>query len=165
VTEADEAVVPLDDGRWMRFSLVGPSDGAHERMAWTRMEVAFASAQVPPRAIYEGSILRLVGGPMELRLGVPDEAMLISTIEDCSALRVARLYSLVVNRQGEQYAEALIVHEVETKQHFTKQACAISVVGNIDATHCCRTQPLDLGNAEDGWLQLTCASDALGGSF
>ena len=132
VTGPDTAVVPLEDGRWLRLALVGPRipgpDVGHERAAWAHFDVAPKSQKVSPRAIHQGGSLRLVAGGLELRLGVPDGSNVISTIEDHAPIRSARLFSLVVNRRGERYAEVVSVHDLGGELHMAKRTCQVAVI-------------------------------------
>lgn len=132
VTGPDTAVVPLDDGRWLRLALVGPSipgtDDGHEQASWACFDVARKPRKGSPRAIHKGGSIRLVAGGVELHLGVPDGANVISAIEDHAPLRSARLFSLVVNRRGERYAEVVSVHDLGGELHVAKRACGVAVI-------------------------------------
>ena len=69
-----------------------------------------------------------------MRLGIPDGSNVISTIEDHAPIRSARLFSLVVNRRGERYAEVVSVHEVGGELHMTKRTCLVAVItGRTDS--------------------------------
>jgi Prokaryotic homologs of the JAB domain len=132
LTEPDSAVMPLRDGRWIRLTLMGPSvpgltDG-HVRVAWDRINIAFRPKQSSPRMIHEADSLRLIAGGVELRLGVPEGGSVVSRIEDHAAVRSARLFSLVVNRRGEYYAEVVTVHDFDDELHISKRACAVAVI-------------------------------------
>lgn len=127
VTEQDSAVIPLDDGRWLRLILKGLAipgmAGAHERAAWESIEVKFSQQKCGPQAIHESTFLRLLAGGVELRLGLPEGATLVSTIEDPATVRSARLFSLVVNRRGDKYAEAVTVHDLHGESYVSKRPC------------------------------------------
>ena len=132
VTGADTAIVPLNDGRWLRLTLLGPSvpgmDHGHERAAWESFDVAFCPERNCPQAAIEAGSLRLSAGGVELRLGVPEGATVISSTEDHAPLRSAHLLSLVVNRRGDRYAEVVSVHDLDGEFHMTKRTCRVAVI-------------------------------------
>jgi hypothetical protein len=130
VTASDEAALPLNDGRWLRVLLVGPQVpglDATERVRWSSIDVSFNSHKSRARAILNGSFMKLQSGEICLTLGVPEEATVQSLVEDHATIRIARIFSLVVNRRGEKYAEVLTIHDVEGESSMFKQECEIEI--------------------------------------
>lgn len=131
VTEPDSALIPLIDGRWLRFILKGPPipgmPCAHERAAWENIEVRFTNQKSSPKAIYESTSLRLVAGGVELDLGIPEGSAIVTSIQDPATVRIARLFSLVVNRRGDQYAESVTVHDLHGELYVSKRPCSVAV--------------------------------------
>jgi len=132
VTGSDTAIVPLKDGRWLRLTLLGPSvpgmEHAHERTAWESFGVAFNAQQRPSPVTIEADSVRLTACGVVLQLGVPEGATIISTTEDPAPFRSARLFSLVVNRRGERYAEVVSVHDLGDDFYVEKRSCAVSAI-------------------------------------
>jgi hypothetical protein len=154
VIGTDTAIVPLDDGRWLRLTLLGLgvpgiADG-HERAAWESFDVAFQPQESGPQGTIEAGSLRLTAGGVELRLGVPEGASIISRIEDHAPLRSAWLFSLVVNRRGERYAEVVSVHDLDGEFHLAKRTCPVAVIPDGEKT-----------NHEHGVLDLATCSQSL----
>ncbi len=131
ITGCDTASVPLGDGRTLRILLAGPKlpgiEG-NERVSWSRMDVLFAESTSHSPVILDGLAVKLMAGGVCLELGIPDGANVVSEIEDHAAVRSAKLFSLVVNRRGEKYAEALTVHDICGESHIAKRCCEIAVL-------------------------------------
>jgi hypothetical protein len=131
VTAPDEAMLPLADGTTLAFTLSGPSIpvlDAHEKARWTSVATLFRDRGVHAQAIQKDERLFLCSGPVILALGLPPCATLSSRIVDASPLRVATMYSLVVNIRGETYCEALTLHDVKGRSFSEMGPCAIEVV-------------------------------------
>jgi proteasome lid subunit RPN8/RPN11 len=133
VTSADEAVLPFDDGQALRFILLGsevPGIEAHQRARWGSVAMAFGSATKAPCAVQGADFLRLDGGGVRITLGVPPGTSLTSRIEAIAPLRIAHLYSLVVNNRGDRYAEAMTILEFDDQTVMQKGPCEIVIVQN-----------------------------------
>jgi hypothetical protein len=131
VTAPDEAWLPRPDGTALAFTLVGPPIpglDAHEKARWGSVTTRFRDRAVAPRAILKDGELHLFGGPVVLALGLPPDSTVSSRIVEASPLRVATMFSLVVNVRGETYCEALTVHDVDGRTFTEMDPCAIEVV-------------------------------------
>ncbi len=132
VVSRDEAELPLRDGTYLRFALLGPAipgSDARTRIAWTSTTIRMAARRSQPRAIRSPDRLRLVGGPVVLDLGLPEGHVLESRVVDRSPLRVARMWSLVVNTAGETHAEMLTLLDIQGRSVVQQRPCSIEVVG------------------------------------
>jgi proteasome lid subunit RPN8/RPN11 len=137
VTASDEALLPLPDGTALAFTLVGPPIpglDAHEKARWGSVTTWFRHQAVSPQAIQRDGHLYLSGGPVVLAIGLPAEATLHSHVVEASPLRVATMFSLVVNVRGETYCEALTVHDVNGRTFTEMDPCAIEVVDRPEAS-------------------------------
>ncbi len=136
VTAPDEAMLPLVDGTSRTFTLSGPPIpglNAYEKAQWTSVSTLFRDRKVQPKAIQEDDRLFLCSGPIVLALGLPPGATVSSRIVDASPLRVATMFSLVVNIRGEIYCEALTVHDVNGRSFIEMGPCAVDVVDEPEA--------------------------------
>jgi proteasome lid subunit RPN8/RPN11 len=132
ITAPDSAVLPLADGQLLRCTLLGPQIpglDAHECVQWQRIATRFARADSKPRMTQKGRTLILKGDRVILRLEVPEGASLVTCVEDLAPYRRAQLFSIVVNQQGDTFAEALVVHDVEGETLLEKKPCEIEIIG------------------------------------
>ncbi len=137
VIAPDEAWLPLEDGRAHIYSLIGPPIAgfdAHETARWASVTTRFHERSVTPRAVRRGGRLNLYGGTVLIALGVPDHATLRSQLVEASALRVATMFSLVVNIQGATYGEALTVRDIDGRTFTDMGPCAVEVLGRRSTT-------------------------------
>src|SRR5262249_12879708 len=74
--------------------------------------------------------LRLNGGGVVITLGLPEGATLTSRIIDLSPVRIACLYSLVVNRHRETYAEVLTVYDLDGQSFTEQHPCAVEILAD-----------------------------------
>lgn len=131
VTAPDEADLPLPDGTTLHFTLLGralPGLDARERIAWSSISARFRDEKARPRAVHGNGRLHLIGGPVVLSLGLPYGSTLESRVVDRAPVRSARLFSLVVNTDGEAYTEVLVMHDIEGRPIIGKQTCALEIV-------------------------------------
>lgn len=131
VVGPDRAVLPLPDGRLMTFTLLGPEaadTGFYERACWAGASCTFDRAPTAPRAVQRPGVLRLGAGGVWLSLVIPEGATITSRAEDVAPWRAATLFSLVVNRRGDSYAEALEVVDVGGRTLMEKKQCPVDVV-------------------------------------
>lgn len=131
VTGPDRALLPLSDGRTLCCTLVGPrlpELSAYECLTWESVRVDFVAETARPRAFLDGRALRLVGGGVRLRLGVPDGATVLAHSLDAAPFREATLHSLVVNNRGDTYAEALLLWDAEGATMQRQGPCEIEIV-------------------------------------
>jgi proteasome lid subunit RPN8/RPN11 len=136
VTSSDEAMLPLADGTALAFTLVGPPIpglDAHEKAGWSSVTTRFHDRSVVPRTILKNGLLHLCSGQVVLALGVPAGATLSSRVVEISPVRVATMYSLVVNVREETYAESLTVHDIDGRSFIEMGPCAIEVVDRPEA--------------------------------
>jgi hypothetical protein len=131
ITGPDSAIIPLPDGRTQMITVAGAvvSDtGFQFRSRWTRIVHRCGGPQAPRITILPERI-HLGGGGMSVELGVEGGATVTARLVDAAPIRVAHLYSLVVNNRGDQYAEAITVIEDQTGESSIQQAeCDIEVV-------------------------------------
>ncbi len=130
LTGANRAVLPLPDGQALHFLLRGPAvpgTDAHEPAAWDSIAARFRPTPEAPWAIQDARRLHLAAGNVRLSLGIPEGATVLSHKEDVSSLRTSTLYSLVVNKRGDEHAEALVVHEIDGCSILRKGPCAIEL--------------------------------------
>jgi proteasome lid subunit RPN8/RPN11 len=138
VTGPDSAVLPLADGQFLRCTLLGPPIpglDAHERAQWGQVTTRFLSAPRPAGMMQKGNVLLLRAGEIGLRLEIPEGASVNTQVEDVAPYRRARLFSVVVNHDGDAYAEALTVHDIDGGTFIDKGACPIEVLvgGEVEA--------------------------------
>lgn len=135
VTGPDEAVLPMADGHVLTFMLLGPpipGVEANERAAWTSIHTHFVeTSPQEPQARHTAIHLHLEGGGMAVTLAVPEGASISCRKEDFAPLRVACLYSLVVNSRGEACAEALFVYDIDGQCLTQQEACEIKMVEDL----------------------------------
>lgn len=130
LTASDEAAIPLNDGRWLTLTLIGPKLpglNASERVPWSSVEFSFDGSTPGPHAKVEGATVHLISGGVCLKLGIPDGASVQALSEDRDVVRAAHLYSLVVNRRGDKYAEMLTVCDLDGTPILSKDHCEIAV--------------------------------------
>jgi proteasome lid subunit RPN8/RPN11 len=129
----DRAVLPLADGKMLDFVLRGPRIAGldvHGPAAWSAIRTDFVDAAIGPHALFQDGELRLVGAGVSLALSVPEGATLKSRRVEIAGARRADLFSLVVNRRGETYAEVMTCHDINGETLAAKRLpCAIEVVG------------------------------------
>jgi hypothetical protein len=148
VTAPDEAVLPLPDGQALHFMLLGPEVPefeAHQRARWGGITISFGGVGKAPCAVHNADFLRLNGGGVTLTLGLPQGTSLTSRIDDIAPLRVAHLYSLVVNNRGDEYAEAMTVLEFDDQSIIQKGSCQIVVVQNSCSSRGAECRPFIAG--------------------
>jgi proteasome lid subunit RPN8/RPN11 len=144
VVAPDEARLPLADGTAQVFSLLGPPiDGldAREAAAWSSITTRFLARSAAPHAVHRAGFLDLYGGQAVLSLGVPAHATVGCRLVDASAVRVATMYSLVVNSPGEAYAEALTVWEVAGRTFTEMGPCSVEIIADSGTGYRRTTQP------------------------
>jgi hypothetical protein len=149
VTGPDRALLPLPDGRTLSCTLVGPrlpDLPAYECLTWESVRVDFVGETARPRALLDGRALRLVGGGVRLRLGVPEGAIVMAHCLDAAPFREATLHSLVVNNRGETYAEALLLWDAEGATMQRQGPCEIEIVASAKNT----VRPAEPAAALDG---------------
>jgi hypothetical protein len=132
VSASDEAALPLEDGRWLKLALVGPKipgQSGHERVTWSGVDFSYGCSGKEPQAILQSSSVALVTADVCLHLGIPEGSHVYAVAEERQTVRCSRLYSLVVNRRGDRYAEVLTVHDLGSESSFSKQECSIAVIG------------------------------------
>jgi proteasome lid subunit RPN8/RPN11 len=131
VTDMDSAVLPLPDSQVLRFTLLEPPINGMEgntRVQWSDISTRFGDVLEKPRAILEDDHLVLEGGSVLLLLGIPEGASITSRKEDHAPLRIATLYSLVVNNHGKTHAECLVVHDIDGYQVLQQEPCTIVII-------------------------------------
>jgi hypothetical protein len=131
VTAGDEAWLPMLDGTALAFALAGPPIpglDAHEKAGWSSVTIRFRDRSASPMAVQTDGHLLLRAGTVELDLGLPAGSSLSSRTVEASPLRVATMYSLVVNVRGESHAEALTVHDIDGRSFTEMAPCAVEVV-------------------------------------
>jgi proteasome lid subunit RPN8/RPN11 len=131
VTGSDEAWLPLPDGRALAFTLAGPLISgldARETARWSSVSTRFRERAASPRAVQRDGYLYLSGGSVVLILGLPGDATLSSRLVDPAPLRVATMFSLVVNVRGEAFATALTVHDLDGRTFTEMGPCTIEIV-------------------------------------
>jgi hypothetical protein len=131
VIGCDEAWLPLPDGTALVFTLVGPpipALGAHEKAHWGAVTTRFLDHAAAPRAVQRNGHLYLAGGSVMLALGLPSDATLSSRLVEAAPVRVATMFSLVINLRGETFSEALTVRDVHGRTYTEMGPCAIEVV-------------------------------------
>src|SRR5207248_1534519 len=101
-----------------------------ERITWSRVQVTYEAKPAPPRLVHEGDGVKLTAGQVCLSLGIPEGGVVLSEVADHVAVRRARVYSLVVNRRGDQYVEVVTVCDFEGEVHVEKRPCEITVVAD-----------------------------------
>lgn len=133
VVAPDEAILPLGEGRLMRFSLIGPTVGggieATYRAAWAYVETTTDGQAKPPRASFPAEReLLLEAGQVTLKLGLPPGTSVTQQVLE-PGLRQGIAYSVVVNDRGETFAEALLVCDFAGESLTKKVPCKLEVVG------------------------------------
>jgi len=137
VTAPDAALLPTLDGQVWHFALLGaalPDREAHERVVWDSMRTHFTKTEDEPRAVLAMTHLHLEGGGVALTLGIPEGASVICQQQDRASLRRASLYSLVVNSQGDQCAECLMVYDLDGQSLTQQEPCAVTLLEDTDGT-------------------------------
>jgi hypothetical protein len=134
VTAPDSALLPLPDGTSQQFTLLGPEapgGWGRPRVRWgqIRTELTPASAKDEPRATVEGDRLLLQAAGVSLALVIPADATLVAKVLDLAPVRVAYLYSLVVNVRRETYAQVLTVCDALGRSMIHMDRCAVEIVG------------------------------------
>lgn len=130
VSAPDEATLTMPDGQVLTFSLVGPEipgADATEASEWTRVETSFGPAWQVPQVTLDGAHLYLAAGRVSLRLGIPEGARLVCS-GNAAPVRVARVWSLVVNLYGELYAECLVVYDLVGHCLTERRRCEVEIV-------------------------------------
>jgi hypothetical protein len=133
VTSPDEATLPQEDATIHQFTLLGPalagSDG-RQRIRWKTIDTRFRDRSMRPRAVLSPGSLQLAGGQVILTLGLPAGSTLESQVVDRSLVRIADLYSLVVNAAGAAYVKVLTIHDIGGGMLFEQSSSSIRFTGN-----------------------------------
>ena len=133
LTGPDTALIPLADGRVLQVELRGPAvpemPGAFERCRWTVVDWRFDAALVTPELIQSSEQLALRAGGVELSVGLGTQCSVQTAVLDPATYRYARLYSLVVNRRRETYAETISVHERKGDIQIVQEVCQVNAGG------------------------------------
>jgi proteasome lid subunit RPN8/RPN11 len=133
VTAPDSAVLPLNDGRLVVFTVAGeqlPGGYGHELAKWQGVSTIFSSDSISgPTATFEGAKLALEGGGVRLELMIAGGTTVQSRVEDKAPYRLAALYSLVVNTRRERFAECLEVLEIGSGCRTWMAQCDVATVG------------------------------------
>jgi hypothetical protein len=125
----DQARLDLCDGRRLVLTLLGdevPGLGGHQRAAWSHVHTTFGETSSPKAVLSEDDLV-VEGSGVQHRLGIPAGAKITLQFEQAST-RWGRSYSLVVNRRGDLFAEALLVCDVEGHLCLEKERCTVEIV-------------------------------------
>lgn len=129
ITGPDTAQIPLPDGRTLQVELHGPAvpdlPGTCERAQWTNPTWRFDAQLQKPELLQVGDHLALRASGVELLVGIAGGCSVQTAVVDRAAYRFARLYSLVVNRRRETYAEVITVHERSGETQLVQEICAL----------------------------------------
>ena len=98
------------------------------------MRTHFTKTEDEPRAVLARTHLHLEGGSVALTLGIPDGASVICQHQDCASFRRASLYSLVVNSQGDQCAECLMVYDLDGQYLTQQEPCVVTLLEDTGGT-------------------------------
>jgi hypothetical protein len=135
------------DGRLDRFTLEGsavPGSETRRAVTWiARTAPEFRDWLATPKATLEDGRLRLEGGTCAITLDVPAGASVVVECEDRSVVRVAWLYSLVVNARGDSFAECLEVSDTPRGTREEMLACTIETFEPQRGAQ----QPVEIGAA------------------
>jgi hypothetical protein len=104
---------------------------AFERVEWTKVEIGFDLPNAKPIAIDSGTTLELQSGGMSITLTMPESTTVEAWTCDPANVRVATMYSLVVNKSGERYAEALDCVQIGTETITNTRKCDIEVLDQL----------------------------------
>jgi hypothetical protein len=129
VTGPDTALLPLPNGLHLTFLVEGaavPGLDARLRSSWAGIRTDFAHPEAPSSARSDGTSLWLEAGSVRIRLGIPENSSVTQSVVDRAPLRVARLYSVVVNARGDSCAECLLVRDIDGQLLLEQMECSIA---------------------------------------
>ena len=135
IIDSDSAVLPQLDSQNLCFTLKGstiPGMEAQERVHWENIKIRFTKIHKKPRAILEADRLILEGGYVIMTLDLPEGSTIACSKEDHAPMRVATVYSLVVNVRGGECAECLVIHDLNGEYITQNEVCNIQRVEEND---------------------------------
>jgi proteasome lid subunit RPN8/RPN11 len=134
VTAPDSAVLPLNDGRLMVFTIIGeplPGGYGHELGRWGGMSTHFVGKpSTQPRASFDGAKLDLESNGIRIELAIAEGATVQICVDDKAPYRTSTLYSLVVNTRRDRFAECLEVMEFGGRCQTRVAACEVLTIGD-----------------------------------
>jgi len=129
VESPNQAVVPVPDGQVMviRLEPRDSSSAAFQAPSWRGTRYVAADAK-ETGARLRADHIELVSGGMALILDLPEGCSISSRLEDHALVRIARLFSLVVNNAGDIEAKCLVMAEAGGETFFRLDPCEVVTV-------------------------------------